>query len=312
MSVTFPTVVAQLPHHRQEWIQEKEKTGLSALEGSRQVGDALIGYWRDSTTDGDDSRHVRRKSQYLLVRRMSSVRSRLSVPALVMMILSGLVALQLFASIHLEEYLSVPLNLLGKSDEVWSLSPSAKVTPGLLCSDCQDVRQSSNAYALSEDFTSTPLRGRDDIRHPYTNAASIKRYLLHHIVLDAVLEKTWMNIESTNAMLVNYFSKPDNLLAYSFSGLKIDLPTTYMYTRTGPGGKLADITKRIRYLSRHSKTLADFQELVEQEGYIDGTPKSARQIIWVVIEDDAQIDPSVTHFLETSGQREFKFWVPII
>lgn len=276
-----------------------------APRSQSSLADALVTYWQDSAGHDDDSRHIRRKSQLLLVRRASSVRPRLGLSAVVTVVLLVLVALQLFTSFHLTEVLSLPSAFLSSKPTAWSISGSETLPPDILCPSCYNASvEETGSYATSPDFSSAQLLSRDQVRSTHTSLPTIKRYLLHHIVLQHLFDKSWMGMESTNEILLNYFTQPDHLLAYSFGDLHLDVPTTYMYTRTGPGGKLANVDRRIHSLSRHVDTLDGFQELVREKGYIDGTDASARQILWIVIEDAARIDMKVAEFLKESGHRK--------
>ncbi|KAK9899153.1 glycosyltransferase family 43 protein [Cystobasidium minutum MCA 4210] len=274
------------------------------VQDSTHLLDAFQTYWRDSSIHGDDARHIRRKSTQLLVKRYSARSPAISrALTLLTVLLVILVALQIFTSDSKPALLYAPSAFSLLSLGSWLKPPQKSPFDSLICPSCNDtVKEVTGSFAVAEDFSKVPLATRDEVRSSRSSVASKKRYLLHHIVLQSVLERTWMNFESTTAMFSRYFTAPDNLLTLSLEGLELDKPTTYMYTRTGPGGKLHDIRNRVHHLSRHGETLQHFQELVETEGYFDGQPKASRQIIWIVIEDNAQIDPNVAAYLESTGQ----------
>lgn len=275
----------------------------TSVGSAAQLFDAVSTYWRDSSEQGDDSRHVRRKSQHLLVRRYKSHRPRVLRISMILTILLGLlVALQLFTAFSIESILHAPSSILGLAS--WKYSQEDGIFSTSLCPSCNQTANATEAgtYATAQDFSRVPLPSRDEARSRYASLAGRKRYLLHHIVLMSIMDKTWMNAESTAEIFKNYFSRPDDLLSLSFDGLDLDKPTTYMYTRTGPGGKLHEITNRVHHLDRHGKTLVQFQDLITEKGYLDGQPKDSRQIIWIVIEDDATIDPRISEYLESLAQ----------
>lgn len=122
--------------------------------------------------------------------------------------------------------------------------------------------------------------------------------------MEPVMHKIWLSWETAGKLLVNYFTHPDVLLAYSFKGLRLDTPTLYMYTRTGPGGKLADTTKRIKYFSRHVEAVRGYDELIAEKGFLDGVPPKNRQLLWVVVEDNAQIDLQLAEYLKNTSIRK--------
>jgi hypothetical protein len=122
--------------------------------------------------------------------------------------------------------------------------------------------------------------------------------------MEPVMHKIWLSWETCGKLLVNYFTHPDSLLAYSVEGLRLDVPTLYMYTRSGPGGKLADPKLRIEYFSRHVDTVREFDELVAKRGYHDGVTATDRQLIWIVVEDNAQIEPQLAEYLKNTSIRK--------
>lgn len=117
------------------------------------------------------------------------------------------------------------------------------------------------------------------------------------------MHKIWLSWETAGKLLVNYFTNPDSLLAYSFKGLRLDTPTLYMYTRTGPGGKLANVEKRIKYFSRHVDTVRAYDDLIAEKGFLDGALPQDRQLIWIVVEDNAQIDSELAAYLKNTSIR---------
>lgn len=273
------------------------------VDSSTHLLDAFATYWRDSAANGDDVRHIRRKSQQVFLNRLPSRQVRylrLAIIAFIVFVL--FVAIQLSAS--LQAVVSSQSSLTLSTLRAWYSAKEDPAFTSSLCPSCENQTCTVGLYATSEDFEHVPLATRDGVRNPKATVAIKKRYLLHHLVLKAIFERTWMNDESTSAIFRNYFSAPDSLLSLSFEGLDLDKPTTYMYTRTGPGGKLHDIKKRVRNIRRQGETIQKFQDLVEHEGYFDGQPKSARQIIYIVIEDDSKIDESVKEYLDSMGQRE--------
>lgn len=279
---------------------------MASAGSASQLFDAVNTYWRDSTEHGDDTRHIRRKSQQLLVRRTGLSKPRVfRISMAVTIVLGLLVAVQLFSTFSIGAVLNAPSHIL------WACK-APQVDPAYISSLCPSCNSTSNAtetgiYATADDFSKVPLSSQAEIRSNYASLAAKKRYLLHHIVLKSIMDKTWMNAEATADLFKNYFTRPDDLISLSFEGLDLDKPTTYMYTRTGPGGKLHDITKRVHHLSRHGDTLQDFQTLVEEKGYLDGKPKDSRQVLWIVIEDEGIIDPRVSEYLESIGQRESQY-----
>ena len=173
-----------------------------------------------------------------------------------------------------------------------------------LCPNCNSSVPGSYLESLS--FTRVALPTGVQVRRIESSSPSVARYLLHHIVIEPVMHKIWLKWETCGKLLTTYFTSPDLLLAYSFAGLELDAPTLFMYTRSGPGGKLADTAKRISYFSRHADAVKEYKELIEKEGYLDDLQPSHRQLIWIVVEDNAQINMQLTEYMRNTSIRMFQ------
>ena len=175
--------------------------------------------------------------------------------------------------------------------------------PVRLCPDCKcDV---AGSYATSSSF-SVPVPALESIRASINTSKSfhnrsLLRYLLHHIQLQSTLAGLFIADESISWLLTNHFTCPDNLIAFNFNRLTLDKPTSYIYTRTGPGGKLSQWTERGRYMQRHVDVIKEYQNLVLTEGFLDGLRGDERQLLWIVVEDDANLEPKMEQLLQDSG-----------
>lgn len=184
----------------------------------------------------------------------------------------------------------------------WFSGTSSLYDSPRICPDCNTSIPGS--YLASPSFSTVNIPTRNEVRRSKPNSPIVARYLLHHIVIEPVMHKIWLTWETAGKLLVNYFTHPDTLLAYNFNGLRQDTPTLYMYTRTGPGGKLADTTKRIKYFSRHVDAVRGYNELIAERGFLDETPTKDRQLIWIVVEDNAQIDLQLADYLKNTSIRK--------
>ena len=111
-----------------------------------------------------------------------------------------------------------------------------------------------------------------------------------------------MRDSAQNAMLNSFLAAPDMLLSYNFTGLSLDKPTAYIYTRTG--GKKLDNGRRLAYFQMHHDTIHAFQDKVAREGYADGTRAEDRQLLYIVVRDDSEIDAEVDAFFRARSIRE--------
>jgi hypothetical protein len=175
--------------------------------------------------------------------------------------------------------------------------------PVRLCRECRcDI---PGSYAASKAF-SLPVPTVEKLRSVITktrsfNEPALLRYLLHNILLRSTLDGTFLNDNAISELLTNHYTCPDALIAFNFEGLQLDRPTSYIYTRTGSGGKLADWKERERYMARQAITMSEFMDLVEKEGYADGTKADARQLLWLVVEDASQMEGRLELLLRKTG-----------
>jgi hypothetical protein len=181
----------------------------------------------------------------------------------------------------------------------------------LICPTCNASKLGD--FASSPYFSSIPLLSREEARQALNDLEShsrIKRYLIHHIPLAATISKAWMWDKSQNLMLNSYLSSPDNLLAYNFDGLELDRPTSYIYTRTG--GKKLDLEKRLQYFGMHHETIHNFTQKVQDHDYFDGGRYEDRQLVYIVVRDESQLDPGIEEFFEGGSIREARQYACVL
>lgn len=174
-----------------------------------------------------------------------------------------------------------------------------------LCPDCDCLV--AGAYASSPAFA-VPVAKLDLLRERIRSSGSfhtrsVLRYLMHHIPLSSSLDGLFLKDSTIADSLILQFTCPDSLISFNFTGLALDKPTQYLYTRTGPAGRLKTWEQRRPYMDRQVNTLHDFQKLVQADGYEGGVPADARQLMWIVVEDDVSMEPGLERLLRESGIR---------
>ena len=178
--------------------------------------------------------------------------------------------------------------------------------------DAFDICPSCNAsirgdFAESPSFFTVPLLEHDAMRAVFVlpgqtaGRAILKRFLIHHIPLAASISGAWLSASAQNVMLNSYFAAPDALLSYNFDGLRLDVPTAYVYTRTG--GKKLDSERRLAFFQMHHDTIRAFQDKIEREGYHNGARAQDRQLLYIIVRDESQIDPELDAFFRKAGLR---------
>lgn len=175
-------------------------------------------------------------------------------------------------------------------------NPDGKVCPTCNCSEIGS-------------FSSSPWAGNlptlEHLWSRHATKADFARYLSHHILLSAQAEPLPVPDTSRMSLLQNFITCPDKLFSFSFDGLRMGLPTSYIFTRTGGKGRLGAAEKRLRYFRRHADTIREFHELAEKEGYYDGAKGEDKQLLWLIIEDDDHISPEIAQWLSTTGLRKY-------
>lgn len=171
---------------------------------------------------------------------------------------------------------------------------------GLICPNCNCSETGS--YLVSPYVGPQPHV--KFLQSPQATKRDFAQYLSHHLFVQARNDPVPVPDASRIALTNRFISCPDSLLSFSFSKLKLNLPTAYAFTRTSGHGRLGASDKRIRYLTRHAETIKEYYRLVEKEGYSDGKKAKDRQFLWMIIEDDDHINPEIASWLATSEIRE--------
>lgn len=207
---------------------------------------------------------------------------------------------------HIPGYTEASLqirNLLEASSQM-IFAEKPKESP-LLCPTCN--------CSVPGSYATSPFIGRaadlsvntpSQLRRVWSQPAEVARYLLHHVVLEAQLNPVLYNDEASLAVAKRLLTCPDQVFAYNLTGLELGMPTSYVYTRTGPSGRLASIGARPRYMQRHVEMIHQYNNLTKEKGYPDGTPGNSKQLIWLVLEDQDIIDESIAKVMQESGIRE--------
>ena len=173
---------------------------------------------------------------------------------------------------------------------------SDKICPTCNCSE-------SGSYLTSPTFH-TPLVSVRDIHRGNYSPSQLNRFLQEAVLLIGQTDQVPMPAEGRAALLSTFATCPDKLLSSSFQGLKMRLPTSYIFTRTSMYGRLGDIPTRLRYFKRHADTISQFLRHVKNEGYRDGAMYTDRQLIWLIAEDGDAIDPATLKLLRDTGLRK--------
>lgn len=158
-----------------------------------------------------------------------------------------------------------------------------------------DVYPSFNNLCNICDCTTTPPSLPSSLFKP---RRSMERSDLPTLVRNAILDVQCRQVYSTrnNAFVTvrDIVRDPSSALHWDLSRLEPHKPTSYLFTKTYPGSKTG--AERAKYLDRHARTVHKFWSKMDKTWkgkYEDGTPARDRQIVWIIVEDDSNIDPKV-------------------
>ncbi|KAK9898578.1 glycosyltransferase family 43 protein [Cystobasidium minutum MCA 4210] len=180
----------------------------------------------------------------------------------------------------------------------WSSTREPANMTEYICPECDCTIP--GYYSLSPRFSS-PLPSLDEARKPGATKRTIKRYLLSEISHYLWMNPVFLPPTALAPLFQSFFTCPDNLIRLNFKGLEYGKPTTYMYTRTGDGGRLKANERRLRYFQRHIDTLKEYNRIVELEGFFDGAKAKDRQLIWILIEDNDHLNEDLNNLMNSTG-----------
>lgn len=178
-----------------------------------------------------------------------------------------------------------------KKETLLSHTPSHLGQRFQLCRSCNCSEPDSYA---GRGLSSSHLAQR-----PLSIESAVASVVEQHILLHGWYEPVFTYNQTLLDLYKQYLTCPDRSLALNLPSLRLDLPTMYLYTRTGPSSKLGN--GRELYMRLHAKNIKQHLDIVARDGYHDGVKGSARQVVWLVVEDNSFIDPNVDDLLYESG-----------
>lgn len=169
-----------------------------------------------------------------------------------------------------------------------------------VCSECSDERK--GGYLPRQQLQSSATSAENAFRSNTTTKADMFRHIHHNVLLASNFEAVFLPNDVRLQLLDRSLTHPDSLLSFSFAGLKPDIPTLFMYTRTADAGRLKGAT-RMRYMNRHIDLIRNYTNIVRQQGYGDGRTSQdvERQLLWIVVEDAPRTDESLERLLRSSN-----------
>jgi Glycosyltransferase family 43 len=164
--------------------------------------------------------------------------------------------------------------------------------PSKLCDIC-DCSVSPGLYNPKESATKYLPRPNPDIVRPVEGSINYNEYL-RQTILDLYCTREHMTTAQTTRLVRRTSAHFDQMASWNITGLDMDKPTIYMMTSTSPNDKTED--KRPQYFRRHARQMQRWLDnRTDQEGNIDW------QILWVIVEDELDIDPELVRTIQRIG-----------
>jgi hypothetical protein len=153
-------------------------------------------------------------------------------------------------------------------DDASQASEDVYPAPDAVCNYCDC---STSPPSLLKDHYRGPLRSRDHL------SSYIRRQILASYCRRIAMSS------SASYALINTRRRPEELVAWNLTSLRLGLPTTYLFTKTHPTSKTG--ARRGDYLRRHTEAINRFQANRTMYGYEDGARGEDRQLLYIVVED---------------------------
>ena len=178
----------------------------------------------------------------------------------------------------------------------WPLS-TQHGPPSELCDIC-DCHAQPSFYGPKPEFSPWyPPRPR--IQDVYPNEDTIDRNeYMRQTILDIYCARQHMTTAQSTKLVRRAGTHFEEMVAWNISGLEIGKRTIYLTTATSPNGK-ADVL-RPQYFRRHGRSIRTWMAQQEELAKAKATHPEW-QVVWVIAEDEVDIDPQVVRTLQRTG-----------
>ena len=182
-------------------------------------------------------------------------------------------------------------NAHSSEDGLWPASLGVGGTTDL-CDIC-DCETQPGFYAPK------PLASRYEPRPPekavFLSKDEVKRdAYMRRAILDIYCGRQHMSTSQTTRLVRRTASHLEQMISWNITGLDFDRPTIYLTTNTSPNGKAGEL--RPQFFRRHARTVLDWQTAKPHAGN-----ETNPQILWIIVEDELDIDAKVIESVRRIG-----------
>lgn len=167
--------------------------------------------------------------------------------------------------------------------------------PSDLCSIC-DCHATPGFYAPSVNYASE-LPPRPHVKDIYPGADSVDmNEFMRQTILDIYCARQHLDPYQALKLVRRSGNNLGEMMSWSLGGLQFGKPTIYLTTATSPNGKAGNI--RPQYFRRSGRAIRTW---MAQEETLARNMHPGWQVVWIVAEDEVDIDPLVVRTLRRTG-----------
>ena len=167
--------------------------------------------------------------------------------------------------------------------------------PSDLCSIC-DCNASPAFYAPSVNYASE-LPPRPHVKDIYPGPDSVDmNEFMRQTLLDVYCARQHLDPYQALKLVRRSGSNLGEMMSWSLGALEFGKPTIYLTTATSPNGKAGTI--RPQYFRRSGRAIRTW---MAQEEALVRNKHPGWQVVWIVAEDEVDIDPLVVRTLRRTG-----------
>ncbi|KAF2755455.1 hypothetical protein EJ05DRAFT_478466 [Pseudovirgaria hyperparasitica] len=164
--------------------------------------------------------------------------------------------------------------------------------PADICVIC-NCTMAPKLYEPSAAYSFIPARPLQKHIWPGKNQADVNEFM-RQTILDMYCAQQHLDKAQALKLLRRSLHNLPDMMTWSLGSLELRKPTIYMTTATSPNGKSGP--QRQQYFRRHGRALRAWMDKEAK-----AAQKTGFQVIWIVAEDDTDIDPIVSQTLRRAG-----------
>ena len=167
--------------------------------------------------------------------------------------------------------------------------------PSDLCSIC-DCHATPAFYSPARSYLAE-LPPRPHVKHVYPTPESIDtNEFMRQTLLDIYCARQHLDPYQAAKLLRRSGSSLGELMSWSLASLEFGKPTIYLTTATSPNGKAGPL--RPQYFRRNGRAIRSW---IAQQTTMAQAQHPGWQVVWIVAEDEVDIDPLVIRTLRRTG-----------